>query len=832
MKSKTMTRTEIDLTSFEKEPIHLRGLIQSHGVLFVLQEPELKILQVSNNTFQLFGLHPSSFINTNLSKFISVDNFNLFRKYLKSQNLKSANPIKIELGDIYQPRVFDAMFHRKDGVLILEIEPEIPITDSFKFVSFYHRIRNSSTSLQSASDFHHLCQIIVKEIRAITGFDRVMLYKFDQDGHGAVIAEERQERFESFLGLHYPVTDIPPQARSLYSHNWLRLIPDVNDEPIEIIPTKNPLTDRVLDLSFSVLRSVSPCHIQYLKNMGVTASMSISVLKNQKLWGLIACHHYSPKYVPYEIREACEFLGQVMSFELLTKEDNEDYEYRLKTKENQAKFLENLAFLSAQNLSNLVNYEPNLLDLVSAQGAAVIGSEEPYYLIGKTPQLSEIKDIVNWLDRHNKNIIFSTDSLSKHYPEAKIFKDVASGLLAVSISESSIKYILWFRPEVVQTVHWAGNPQEAFEVVETENKTGFHVSPRHSFEQWKETVSCQSLPWKNYELEGAIQLRNSLVNIVLRQGDELAKLNKALQQSELREREKASLLEQALEELKKMQIQLVNSEKMSSLGQLIAGVAHEINNPINFIYGNLTHAEEYTTNILNLVNLYQKFYSENPPEIEYEIDRMDLEFVREDLPKVLGSIKLGAERIITLVQSLRTFSRIDEADLKEVDIHEGIDSTLLILSNRFKPKPDRASIEIIKSYGNIPLVECYVGQLNQVFMNILSNAIDAIEESQEKEPTQKKKGILRIISELTPDDRKTVIIRIADNGIGMTEEVKKLIFGHFYTTKPAGKGTGIGLTISYDIIVDKHHGSLDVNSTEGEGTEFIIKIPIRQTQLK
>ena len=831
MKSKTMTRTEIDLTSFEKEPIHLRGLIQSHGVLFVLQEPELKILQVSNNTFQLFGLPPSTFINQKLSKFVCEKNIKLFQKSLKHQNLKSANPIKIELGYIYQPLLFDAIFHRKDGVLILEIEPEIPITESFKFVSFYHTIRNSATCLQSASDFHHLCQIIVREIRAITEFDRVMLYKFDQDGHGAVIAEERQEKFKSFLGLHYPVTDIPPQARLLYCHNWLRLIPDVNDEPIEIVPAKNPLTDRVIDLSFAVLRSVSPCHIEYLKNMGVTASMSISVLKNQKLWGLIACHHYSPKYVPYEIREACEFLGQVMSFELLTKEDNEDYEYRLNTKENQAKMLENLAFLPQKNLANLVNSKPNLLDIVSAEGAAVIGSEKNYHFLGKTPTLSAIKKIVNWLEKNNKNMIFSTDNFSNFYPEAKTFKDVASGLLAISISESSIKYILWFRPEVVQTVHWAGNPEEAFEVVEMKNELGYHLSPRRSFEQWKETVSCQSLPWKKYEIEGAIQLRNSLVNIVLRQGDELAKLNKALQQSESREREKAFLLEQALQELQKMQTQLVNSEKMSSLGQLIAGIAHEINNPINFIYGNLTHAEEYTTNILNLINLYQESYTELPPEIEEEIDAMDLEFVREDLPKVLGSIKLGAERIITLVQSLRTFSRIDEADLKEANIHEGIDSTLLILSNRFKPKPDRGSIQLIKEYGNLPLVECYVGQLNQVFMNILSNAIDAIEESQEKEPSKKEKGILRIITELTPD-RKTVIIRIADNGIGMTEEVKKLIFGHFYTTKPAGKGTGIGLTISYDIIVDKHHGCLDVNSSQGEGTEFIIKIPIRQTQLK
>jgi two-component system, NtrC family, sensor kinase len=281
-------------------------------------------------------------------------------------------------------------------------------------------------------------------------------------------------------------------------------------------------------------------------------------------------------------------------------------------------------------------------------------------------------------------------------------------------------------------------------------------------------------------------------------------------------------LEETLKKLQHTQSQLIQSEKMSSLGQLVAGIAHEINNPVNFIYGNLKHAEKFTKDLLKLLNLYQTYYPDSVPEIEEEIEACELEFLLEDLPKIYSSMEVGATRIREIVTSLRTFSRLDEAELKTADIHEGIDSTLMILEHRLKAKPNCCAIKVIKEYGNLPLVECYAGQLNQVFMNILANAIDALEE-QRISPTQNPE--IRIVTEMSTSNQVT--IRIADNGCGMSEEVQKKLFDPFYTTKAVGKGTGMGLSISYQIITDRHAGSLRCISSPGQGAEFIIEIPYR-----
>ncbi|MFB2773201.1 PAS domain S-box protein [Pelatocladus sp. BLCC-F211] len=285
-------------------------------------------------------------------------------------------------------------------------------------------------------------------------------------------------------------------------------------------------------------------------------------------------------------------------------------------------------------------------------------------------------------------------------------------------------------------------------------------------------------------------------------------------------------LEQALQKLQCTQIQLIQNEKMSSLGQLVAGVAHEINNPISFIYGNLTYAKEYIEDLLELVQLYRQYYPDPAPKIQAEIKKVELDFIMVDLPILLKSMNTGAERIREIVLSLRNFSRMDEAEMKEVDIHEGIDSTLMILDHRLKDQGDRIAIEIIKEYGNIPLVECYAGQINQVFMNILANAIDALEESLSDNKRPVKKPYIRIYTELNPD--KQVIINIADNGLGIPDIVKQRLFDPFFTTKPIGKGTGMGLSISYQIITEKHGGSLKCISVPGIGAEFIIAIPLRQ----
>ena len=330
--------------------------------------------------------------------------------------------------------------------------------------------------------------------------------------------------------------------------------------------------------------------------------------------------------------------------------------------------------------------------------------------------------------------------------------------------------------------------------------------------------------------------------------------------NERRLRQEMMRSEQALQALQRTQAQLIQTEKMSSLGQLVAGVAHEINNPINFIYGNLPHASNYTQDLLNLIKLYDRKYSDQDPEIQAYREEIDLDFLMDDLRKMLDSMSIGADRIREIVLSLRNFSRLDEAEMKRVNIHDGIDSTLLILQNRLKFSPGHPGIEIVKRYGNLPPVECYAGQLNQVFMNILSNAIDALEKYNQERSSEEiaatpatitietdviKSEVIGLKSEEVSSDSPTVItslpgeparprsinasviIRIRDNGPGIPVQYQSKLFDPFFTTKPIGKGTGLGLSISYQIVVEKHHGVLKCFSEPGQGTEFWIEIPVQ-----
>ncbi|WP_193198409.1 response regulator [Nostoc sp. MG11] len=307
---------------------------------------------------------------------------------------------------------------------------------------------------------------------------------------------------------------------------------------------------------------------------------------------------------------------------------------------------------------------------------------------------------------------------------------------------------------------------------------------------------------------------------------QLRNLTKTL---EKRVADRTAALSKALQDLQESQLQLVQKEKMSALGQLVAGVAHEINNPVSFIHGNLGHASAYFQDMINLIDLYQQHYPEPVPEIQEEITAIDLKYVRSDLPNLISSMKEGVQRIRNISTSLRTFSRADSDRKVSCNIHDGIDSTIMILKHRLKASEDRPDIQVIRDYDNLPQVKCFSGQLNQVFMNLLANAIDALEESNsernyieiETNPNQ------LLIQTILTKDKNHVLIRIKDNGVGMSDDVQQKIFDHLFTTKPVGQGTGLGLSIARQIIVEKHGGTLEVNSASGQGSEFVITLPIR-----
>ena len=300
----------VNLTNCDREPIHIPRSIQPHGVLMVLAETDLKIVQVSANSFDVLGLEPTDLLDRPLADFIGSDRITDIANCLE-RNFETINPLTISFDRTETtPLNFNGIVHRAiSGEIVLELEPLTDNTDNLNknFFHFYHQIKNTLTKIQTAANLSELCNLIVQEIRGITGFDRVMVYRFNERGDGEVIAESKQDDLEAFLGMHYPDTDIPKQAKHLYTLNWLRLIPDVGYQPIALVASDNMPTP--LDMSYCNLRSVSPIHIEYLKNMEVAASMSVSLIQQQKLWGLIACHHNSPKFIPYEVRTVCEFLG-------------------------------------------------------------------------------------------------------------------------------------------------------------------------------------------------------------------------------------------------------------------------------------------------------------------------------------------------------------------------------------------------------------------------------------------------------------------------------------------------------------------------------------------
>jgi light-regulated signal transduction histidine kinase (bacteriophytochrome) len=495
----------VDLTDCDREPIHIPGAIQPYGVLLVLAEPALTVAQVSENVGDQFPLGVEDVLGQPLSKLIDRASADQVRDALREERWYETNPFHIEA----HGKRFDGIVHRHRGAAILELEPD-PSPSSA--TPMPHPFRRALIRIQRVSALAELAEVVVHQMQQVTGFERVMFYRFHEDGHGSVDAEAKEAALEPYLGLHYPASDIPAQARQLYLENWLRLIVDARATPARIVPDHRADTGGPLDLSFSVLRSVSPIHLEYMENMGVRASMSISLIVRNRLWGLISClNHTSPRRISHEMRSACEFLGRLVSLEIDALEDRELLAVRASrraTEEALADAMrENVAEESA--LAVLLAHSKELMGLVSAGGAAWVGAGEPV-TCGSTPPPPLIQEIAAWVEEREASRSFSTASLGALFPRALPASDVASGLLTFTLPGTPRRRLLWFRPEIIKTVNWGGDPTKPVAA-----DSGERLRPRRSFALWREEVRFHSHPWTASDLEAADELRRRAIEVDL-----------------------------------------------------------------------------------------------------------------------------------------------------------------------------------------------------------------------------------------------------------------------------------------------------------------------------
>ncbi|WP_138499784.1 ATP-binding protein [Nostoc sp. PA-18-2419] len=771
--SKDTTTQASAVTNHEQKPIHIPGSTQPHGVLLALSS-QLEIVQVSNNTQKYLGKQPEDLLSQPLSYLLDLKKVEAVKQCL-DKKIGSSNTFKVLINTLNGEQYFDAIVHRTQEAVIVELEP----TDSkseLSFLGFHALVSEAIAKMQSTSNLREFLQIAAQEIQQIVGFDRVMIYQFDESQAGSVVAEVKREDLLPYLGLHYPATDIPAQARQLYTRCFLRFIPDLTAEAIKLVPTENLTTHEHLDLSYSVLRSFDWCCTEYHQNMGVKALLVISLIQEQKLWGLISCHHQTPKYICYEVRKMCEFLGQIVSSELAHKIIHSEWDYEVKLKSLQSEFLQSIS--EADNfIDALIKPEIRLLGLVSASGAAICLDNE-VALVGATPNIEQVHQLIEWADNQVNDNLFSTDSLPKLYPEALTFKDTVSGLLLLRISKIQRYYILWFRPEVIKTVHWAGNPNE---FIQAQVDGSLTVPVRKSFAAWQETVRLTSLPWRACELESAVGLRNAIVGIVLSKADELAKINLELERS--------------------------NQE----LASFAYAASHDLKEPLRGIY--------------NFSTILLEDYAE---------------ILDDDGIEYLQTVVSLSVRMETLINALLRLSQLGQAHLRKqaTDLNELVAQVIEV----FGASRQNSGLVDIRIPRPLPIVQCDRVLVNEVFSNLIGNALkyndkpqqwieigyldkDTLrwgdsevgrDENTEKLLTASQRHSLRTFSFQSP------IFYVRDNGIGIPEHHLETIFRLFkrlHSQEKYSGGTGAGLAIVKKI-VELHNGQIWVKSIVSIGSIF------------
>ncbi len=675
-----------------------------------------------------------------------------------------------------------------------------------------HRIRRSL-------DLDDLLKATVIEVGEFLSSDRVAVYQFRADHSGQVIAESiRDDRLPSLLGANFPDEEISTEARELMIESQVRSIINVASGQ----SGQSRLETDEFGFEPIQYRPADPDHLHQFSEMGVQSSLVLPILSQDQLWGLWVCHHCDPHHISdSELQTVQSVVDQVaiaigqskLKHQVRELANREAAIHRISSLlhslskiELQAALEETIATLQGSGGRLWIQAEP-----VDLQNPPVLKSSNVpsnyirLYTYGIQPDFADqppyhlIEQCSVWR-KHFQSGEAQIWAIDDFYQESD-FQDVQSAFSSTPV-RGILMVPLWYRHHLLGYLSIFRN----------------------------QGITQQIHRWLPEDIELAHALGNQFATAIQQHEmhQQLSVLNASLEaqviERTLQLQQATAQLSKAFHNLRKTQGQLIQTEKMSSLGELVTGVAHEINNPVNFIYGNLNHVSEYARDLLTLVKTYQACYPHPSPEIAEQADAIDIDFLTEDLPKTLASMKVGADRIRQIVLSLRNFSRLDQAEMKPVNLHEGLDSTLLILQHRLKAKSDHYDIKLVKNYGDLPIVECYAGQLNQVFMNVLSNAIDALEEHIETQsaPT------ISIQTERLENDH--VVVCISDNGPGIPEDVKDRVFETFFTTKPIGKGTGMGLSISREIIVEKHGGVFKCFSQPGRGTEFWIEIPIHSKQ--
>lgn len=537
---------EADLTTCDREPIHIPGSIQPHGVLLVVDRQAHRVEQVAGDSVRLLGLSAASILEQSITLLLDDDASEFIRTQMAAPTAFVAPIVRLGVRTRETAKTLDLTLHAADGTAMLELE------ESNRTMTLagdpIAQLKTLVSAIQRTTTLDECCTAAALTMRSATGFDRAMVYQFLPDDSGVVVAESAAAGLGSFLGLHYPASDIPQQARELYRRNWLRAICNIDYVPAPLSPAANPRTRQPIDMSHCGLRSVSPIHLEYLRNMGVCASLSASIICQDKLWGMLVLHHYSPRCLSADIRVACETFAQILSLHVETRVQAKITQLRATSRRILDKLVSDLTDTS--DIGETLACE-ELLTYVGATGA-VVYFEGHLHPIGDTPASSEMLAIVDWLNRVNRPL-FATHQLAASYPAGARIVANASGLLMVSLSRVPRDYVLWFRPEIGRTVRWAGEPAKKTD------QHGERLTPRGSFAEWLEVTKQQAAPWTDVDLEAAEALRVVFLETVLK-GVDLARRERAFESTRLAAQELEQRVHERTEQLRSLAAALEAAE--------------------------------------------------------------------------------------------------------------------------------------------------------------------------------------------------------------------------------------------------------------------------------